>query len=142
MNAEGREQRLQLMMELANSSPFYRFYEMEIVEIGEGTSRLVLPVKEELTNLYGIMHGGALAALLDSSCSFAIASMLDEGETMVTLDMRVNFTGNVSQGVITGRGKALHRGKTTGVANAELRDDSGVLLACGMSTCYIRKYEG
>jgi uncharacterized protein (TIGR00369 family) len=139
MGPDAGQERLNLMMQLANTSPFYHFYGMEVSELGEGISRLHLPMKEEFKNLYGTAHGGVLAALLDSTCSFALASLLEEGEAMVTLDMRVNFIGNVSAGLLTGEGTAIHKGRTTAVARGEVRDEAGKLVACGMSTCYIRR---
>ena len=119
---------------LINESPFYRYMEMSVVDAGEGRSRLEMKVKEEMKNLYGILHGGAVATILDSSCGIAIGSMLEPGEIVVTVDMRINFISNVSSGMLVGEGQVLHRGRKTGIAEASIRNESGTLIAVGMST--------
>lgn len=122
------------LMDLINDSPFYRYMDMKVVEAGEGRSRLTLQVKEEMKNLYGILHGGAVATILDSSCGIAIGSMLKAGEIVVTVDMRMNFVSNLRQGTLIGEGRVIHRGKQTGIVEAEVKDDRGNLIAVGMST--------
>lgn len=127
---------------LLNSSPFYRFLWMEVVEAGEGRSRLRLPVKDDHKNLYGIIHGGVIAALLDSSCSIAVGTLMGPDEASVTLDQRINYISNVSKGVLIGEGKAVHKGRFTGVGQAEVRDEEGNLVAVGIvTTFFIRRGE-
>ena len=131
------------ILSLLNNSPFYRLLGMEIEEAREGRSRLRLPVKTDHKNLYGILHGGVIAALLDTSCSIAVGSLMKEDEVSVTLDQRINYIANVSEGVLIGEGKALHKGRYTGVGQAEVRDDKGNLVAAGMATVFIiRREEG
>ena len=124
---------------LLNGSPFYRLIGMEVVEAGEGRSRLRMPVKDDLKNLYGILHGGALAALLDSSGTIAVGTLMGTDEVAVTVDQRINYISNVREGVLYGEGKALHRGRYTGVAQAEVRDEEGNLVAAGMATIFFVK---
>ena len=126
----------QRIFALLNGSPFYRHLGMEIVEAGDGRARLRLPVKDELKNLYGILHGGVIAALLDSSCSIAVGTLMGPDETSVTLDQRINYISNVKEGVLYGEGRALHKGRFTGVGQAEVRDEEGNLVAAGMTTSY------
>ncbi len=136
-----REERWEAMKLIANSSPYYQHSGLEIVELGEGTSLLRLSVKDELKNLYGTLHGGVLMAMLDSTCSFSVGSLLEEGESMVTLDIRVNLISNVMEGILTGEGTAIHKGRSTAVARGEIRDEKGKLIACGMTTNYIKRLD-
>ncbi len=132
-----REEIRQRIFELLNHSPFYRHLGMEVIEAGDGRARLRLPVKDELKNLYGILHGGVIAALLDSSCSIAVGTLLEENEAAVTLDQRINYISNVKEGVLYGEGRALHKGRFTGVGQAEVRDEEGNLVAAGMTTSFV-----
>ena len=122
------------LRELINQSPFYRYMEMRVEEASDGHSRLTMPVKPEMRNLYGICHGGAIATILDSSCGVALGTLLEPGKVIVTVDMRVNYISNLGAGVLTGTGKVIHRGSQTGVVTAEIRDENGELVAVGMST--------
>lgn len=124
---------------LLNGSPFYRHLGMEVVDAGEGRSRLRMPVKDDLKNLYGILHGGAVAALLDSSGTIAVGTLMGPDEVAVTVDQRINYISNMREGVLYGEGKALHRGRYTGVAQAEVRDEEGNLVAVGMATIFFIK---
>jgi acyl-CoA thioesterase len=121
---------------LLNSSPFYRLIGMEVTDAGEGLSRMRMEVEEKHKNLYGILHGGAVAALLDSSCTIAVGSLMGREEAAVTVDQRINYISNVSSGVLYGEGKALHKGRYTGVAEAKVTDDEGNLVAVGISTIF------
>lgn len=132
----GQEEIKEKLFDLLNGSPFYRYLGMEVVEAGEGRSLMRLPVKEEHKNLYGILHGGVISALLDSSCSIAVASLMGPGEASVTMDQRINYISNVTEGVLIGEGKALHKGRFTGVGQAEVRDEDGNLVAVGMVTVF------
>ena len=127
----------QRIFALLNGSPFYMHLGMEVVEAGDGRASLRLPVRDELKNLYGILHGGVIAALLDSSCSIAVGTLLGADEAAVTLDQRINYISNVRDGVLYGEGRALHKGRFTGVGQAEVRDEEGNLVAAGMTTCFV-----
>lgn len=134
---EGLHELRDKILSLLNNSPFYRYLGMEVLEMGDGWARLRLQVRDEHKNLYGIVHGGVLAALLDSTCSIAVGTLLGEGEAAVTLDQRINFVSNVSDGVLYGEGKALHKGRYTGVGQGEVRDEEGNLVAAGMTTVFV-----
>jgi uncharacterized protein (TIGR00369 family) len=124
----------QALLDLINDSPFYRYMEMKVVEAGGGRARLEMPAKDEMCNLYGMLHGGAIATILDSSCGIAVGSLLKSGEIVVTVDMRINFISNLKGGYLIGEGEVVHRGKQTGIVEAKVRDESGNLVAVGMST--------
>jgi len=132
-----QEEIRQKIFALLNESPFYRHLGMEVVEAGEGRALLRLPIRGELKNLYGILHGGVIAALLDSSCSIAVGTLLGPDEAAVTLDQRINYISNAKEGVLYGEGRALHRGRFTGVGQAEVRDENGNLVAAGMTTSFV-----
>lgn len=120
--------------DLLNNSPMYRHMGMRVIEAGEGRSKLELDAGSRLHSLYGMLHGGVAATIIDSACGIAVGSMLEPGEMCVTVDLRVNYISNLKEGTITAEGAVLHKGRQTGVAQAEVRDEVGNLLAVGMST--------
>jgi uncharacterized protein (TIGR00369 family) len=128
------ENTLELFKSALNGSPMYRYMQMEVVDAGDGRSRITLQGRKDLQNLYGILHGGAAATILDSACGIAVGSLLEPGEICVTIDLRINYVANVGEGVLTGEGRVVHKGRRTGVAQAEIRDEEGNLIAAGMST--------
>lgn len=125
---------LNAMKQLVNESPFYRYMDMKVVSGGDGVSRLEMNTGQDHQNLYGILHGGAVATILDSACGIAIGTLLKAGEVVVTVDMRINFVSNIKGGTLVGEGNVLHRGRQTGVVEAKVTDEDGNLVAVGMST--------
>lgn len=143
-NERGRltqEQKRQLL-DFLNASPFYRYMQMEALDAEDGRSSFRLTVKDDFKNLYGILHGGVIATILDSTCSIAVASLLEPGEFSYTLDQRVNYIGNVRSGVLHGQGKTIHKGRKTAVSEGEIRDDDGNLIAFGVNTLFLFRHQG
>jgi len=129
-----REEYLKAMKEAVNSSPYYRHIGMEVIEAGEGRSRLRLHEGKPLANLFGILHGGVTASLIDSACGVALGSILEPGEIAVTADLHVNYIAPAPCGVLISEGEVIHKGKNTGVAEATVRGPDGALISKGIST--------
>jgi acyl-CoA thioesterase len=70
--------------------PFVNYLEIEEVARENGTSRLVMPFREELTNPVGFMHGGAISSLADAGMAEALVSLLRHGN-FFTAKMEVRF---------------------------------------------------
>jgi len=134
-------ERIELFLQALNTSPVYRHLGMRVVRAEAGQSRVELPVGENLKNLYGILHGGLLATLMDSACGVALGTLLRPGETLVTLDLRINFLCPVRSGTLTAEGTVVHRGRKTGVAEASIRDQDGRLVARGGATTFFQPGE-
>jgi uncharacterized protein (TIGR00369 family) len=117
-----------------NGSPMYRHMQMEVQDAGEGHSRMTLNARKELHSPYGMLHGGAVASLMDSACSIALGTLLEPGEMGVTVDFRINYISNLKEGTLVCESRVIHRGKQTGVTEAEIKDEAGNLIAVGMST--------
>jgi len=127
-----------VLIRVLNASPAYRHIGMKVVLAEDGSSRIEMEVQEELKNLYGTVHGGLLATLMDSACGVALGSLLKAGESLVTLDLRINYLSPVKSGTVIAEGKVVHKGRQTGVAEATLKDETGRLAAKGMSTHFIK----
>ena len=77
---------------------------------------------------FGIVHGGAFAALSETVCSIAtytaVRPRLALGQANETIFMRA-----VTSGTVHARARALHRGSTSWVWDVEMRDDEKRLCA-------------
>ena len=107
-------------------------------ESGSGTSEVSFEAPETFTNGTGNVQGGFLAAMLDSAMGAALSTVLLEGETPPTLEMKINFIKPAKIGRIAGSGRVLHRGRSVVFVEGELRSESGTLLATGTSTNLIQ----
>lgn len=75
--------------------------------------RMRLPYRGELLQGQGIVHGGAIASLLDSVLVPAVGGVLDAGVRYSTVDFHVQFIGAltdedaVAEGWVTKRGRSV-----------------------------------
>jgi uncharacterized protein (TIGR00369 family) len=114
-------------------------YRLETVEDGRvifrGAPRFAF------SNPMGTVHGGWYGTLLDSCMACAVMTKLPRGAVYTTLEYKVNITRPVPDGLeIRAIGTAQHVGRTTGVANAEMRGVAdGKLYATGSTTCIVMR---
>jgi uncharacterized protein (TIGR00369 family) len=90
-------------------------------------------------NPIGVVHGGFTMTLMDSCMSCAVQTTLAKGEIYTTLEIKVNLVRAITKdtGLIRATGRLIHRGRTTGTAEGDVRDTAGNLLAHGTTTCII-----
>ena len=90
-------------------------------------------------NPLGTVHGGVISTLLDTAAACAVHSTLAVGELYTSLDLSVKFLRpvTVESGLLTCEGTVIQRGRRTALAQAELTDEQGRLLAHATSSCLI-----
>jgi len=90
-------------------------------------------------NPLGSVHGGVLATLLDTAAACAVHSTLAVGEGYTSLDLNTKFLRPVTleSGLLTCVGTVIQRGRRTALAQAELVDEAGRLVAHATSSCMI-----
>ncbi len=90
-------------------------------------------------NPLGTVHGGVLSTLLDTAAACAVHSTLAVGELYTSLDLNVKFLRavTVDSGLLTCEGTVIQRGRRTALAQAELTDEAGRLVAHATSSCMI-----
>lgn len=103
------------------------------LELGALTEELAhgrLPVREELTQADGAIHGGVFATVAQSLASRATAAALAaEGRRAVSLSNQTTFLRPVRSGTIQVAARLRHRGRSTWVWEVECTDGEGRLCA-------------
>lgn len=94
--------------------------------------------KPDFTNPLGHIQGGILAAMLDSTMSPALATVIDATETIPTLELKVNFI-RPAKGRIIGTGKVIQKTKSVAFLEGKLEDTEGNLIATATATSLIIK---
>jgi len=128
-----------ILRERFNDSPYYKHVKMELTGFTDNGCTMKMKVGKEHANIYGNVHGGAIASLADSACGLSLIIRLHEGEFAVTQNLIVNYLKPAPIGVMTARGWIVHRGKTTAVLEADLFSESGDLVAHAQTTHAIRR---
>jgi len=119
--------------------PLSETLEIEPVEVSHGRVRFALTPHEMHYNPLGTVHGGVIAALLDSAAACAVHSVLPAGVGYTSLDLTVKYLRPISAGTgrVTVTGTLLSKGSRTALAEARLTDSRDRLLAYASSSCMI-----
>ena len=93
--ADDADQRLKLKLVRGFSMnvPHNKALGIEILEIGPGAALFVLPYAERLVGNpeTGVIHGGAITALLDGASGAAVFASLVDIVPIATLDLRIDY---------------------------------------------------
>jgi len=116
-------------------SPFLQSLGVTLVKRETGQAALHLNVGESHLRTRGIAHGGVIASLLDTAMGIAVATKMPPGCFTVTAQLNVNFIRPAWKGEnLDIQGTVRHSGQTTAVAQAEVRTESGLLVATSSGT--------
>jgi len=110
--------------------PFAGLLGLEIVAASPEEVRARLDWDERRCTAGGILHGGALMGLADSSGGLCAFLNLPAGATgTATIESKSNFFRPVSDRYVEATSRVLHQGRSTIVVETELRDADGRLAA-------------
>lgn len=102
-------------------------------------ARARIPVRDELRQPIGLMHGGVMSSLVESVCSRATAlAVLGDGMAAMGQAISVSFMRPITEGHAEVKAKARHRGRTTWVWDAEVVNADGKLCALAQMTIAVR----
>ncbi|MFN4089763.1 MAG: PaaI family thioesterase [Alphaproteobacteria bacterium] len=117
-------------------NPFHRWLGLRLVGMGPDTVEIAAAWRPEWVSNpeRGFVHGGILAALVDTAADFALAAKL--GRPYPTVDMRVDYHRGAGPGDLTAKGRVIRAGGTFSTAEASIHDRDGTLLASGRGVYY------
>jgi len=127
----GREQ----IQERLLRSPFNAFLNLAVQSADAKKQELVthLKMRPEFERVQGSgqWHGGPIAAAIDVTGDYALAMLV--GNPIPTINFSVDYLRPAS-GTLTLVARVRRRGKTVGVVDVDVLDESGVLLAVGRAS--------
>jgi uncharacterized protein (TIGR00369 family) len=113
---------------------YARLLGLEIVSLGRGEAAVSMAVRPELTRMTGLLHGGAVASLIDTASAFAVLTLLGPAEQTVTVDLTLHFLRPVTEGSVEARARVLRAGRRVFTVSIEATADSGKLVATALTT--------
>lgn len=120
-----------------DNCPFHQLFRLEIVEADREAERLRIrqrytPSVERLagTRQY---HGGAIASLIDIAGDYALVHLI--GASVPTINFRVDYLRPAIDTDLHAVATVRRVGRTVGVVDIDILDDSGRLVAIGRG-CY------
>ena len=112
---------------------------LEILEIGDEAARARVPVRDDLLQPAGLVHGGVLASIAETLASMATwLAVSGQGQTAQGLSNQTSFLRPILAGTIHAVARRRHRGRTTWVWEVEISDDAERLCALVRMTIAVR----
>ena len=116
------------------------FLGIEFTEIGENFLKARMPVDPRTMQPFGLLHGGASAALAETLGSVGSACVIDQEEFFcVGLEINANHIRGAKAGHVYGTATPLHLGQTTHVWDIRILDDQDKLVCVSRLTVAILK---
>jgi len=120
-------------------SNYFTLLNMKLVDLEPGYALLELPFRKEITHSGGVVQGGIITTLADSSIAHAaVAALEDEAFSTTTIELKINFIRSATGGVFQSEARLIHLGRRTAVGEAEITNDQGKLVAKCLSSLLIQ----
>ncbi|MBK5292439.1 MAG: PaaI family thioesterase [Acidobacteriia bacterium] len=114
--------------------PFNRLLGIRVTRRHKDGVTIECPLRHDLTNLAGVLHGGVTATMADAAVGIAIHSRFLGTRSATTVEMKVNYFLPVSGKKIRARAHLLRVGSTLCVGRVDLFNDSKKLVGTALVT--------
>lgn len=105
------------------SQPFSVLLGAEILNFSPGHAELRVPVRPELLQQHGFVHGGVLSYVADNALTFVGGSVL--GPAVVTSEFKINYLKPAVGDVVIARAIVVHQGTTQSVCRCDVLVGTG-----------------
>lgn len=114
--------------------PIAKLLGWELLEIEHGRVKVRYEATDQFLNPQGNVQGGILASMLDDAMGPAAFTTVEEGQFVPTLEFKVSFFRPAKPGTLVAEGRLVHRTKSVGYVEGELRTEDGDLIAKATAT--------
>ena len=97
---------------------FNKWFNVQGLAAGQGKVEIIVPVRPELCQHHGYVHGGCVAALADMACAWAGAAAADKD--VVTSNFTIHFLSPAIGTVLRAKANTIRSGRTIATVEAEV----------------------
>lgn len=117
-------------------SPYVNHLGMQLTDIQKDQATLTMPFDEKLITIGTIVHGGAIASLIDTTAMVAAWSGAEASANTrgTTVALTVNYLAAAQKETIEATARVLRRGRSLVYLDVEVKGESGALVAKGLVT--------
>ena len=109
--------------------------EIKYTDIGEDFLIAKMPVNSRVHQPYGLLHGGATAALAESVGSAASSFFVDNSKFIVKgIELSINHLKSIREGEVTATAKIIHKGRTTHLWEIKVTNENNDLISISKLT--------
>ena len=125
------------MFKRVNEEPFARKMNLKLVDLGAGYSVVEMTFTEDMENIFGMAHGGAICALIDEAFETAGNS---HGTVAVALNMNITYTAAPKPGSqLRAVAKEVNLTRRTATYDIRVTDQDDTLIAVCSALVYRKK---
>jgi uncharacterized protein (TIGR00369 family) len=106
----------------------------EVESVHDGRAIFRLNVRPKHKQIHGVVHGGIIAALADTTAAIAAYTAIPRGVEIATLELKINYLEPVSGGRVKSDAKVLRAGRNFIVVECEIFNQTGSLAAKALMT--------
>jgi len=106
----------------------------DVEKVEKGRAIFVLDVRAHHKQLHGVVHGGILAALADTTAAIAVYTVVPRGTEIATVELKINYLEPVPGGRIRADARVLRAGRNFVVAECEILNEDQSLAAKALLT--------
>lgn len=114
----GDDDLLRLGQEILASQPFSVLLGTELLAFSKGRADLRVPIRHELKQQHGFVHGGVVSYAADNALTFAGGSELGTG--VVTSEYKINYVRPTLGEAIVARATVVYAGKSQAVCRCDI----------------------
>jgi 1,4-dihydroxy-2-naphthoyl-CoA hydrolase len=118
---------------------FDGLYGLKVDSISDEEVTATVPVRDQVKQPMGLVHGGLYASIAESLASMATAmAVAGDGKQAMGLSNATSFLRPITDGTVHATARRLHRGRSTWVWVVEITDDQGRRCALTRMTIAVR----
>ena len=117
--------------------PIAQLLGFEVTTAAEGEATAVIEADGRLANPMGTLHGGVICDIADAAMGCAIASTLEPGESVTTIELKANFFKPIWNARLEAHARIVRRTRSLAYLECDVVDQEGSLDARVSSTCMI-----
>lgn len=106
----------------------------DVEKVEKGRAIFVLDVRAHHKQIHGVVHGGILAALADTTAAIAVYTVVPRGTEIATVELKINYLEPVPGGRIKADARVLRAGRNFVVAECEILNENQSLAAKALLT--------
>ena len=121
---------------MLKQSPFISFLGLTVIGLDADKQEIVMrsPMRPEFEREPGTKqwHGGPIASIIDTVGDYALVTFVGRG--LPTINFRVDYFRPAIDTALISTGRVRRLGRTVGVADVDVHDEKGALIAIGRAT--------
>src|SRR6266481_7971044 len=106
----------------------------DVESVHEGRAIFRLDVRPRHKQIHGVVHGGILAALADTTAAIAAYTVVPRGTEIATVELSINYLEPVPGGRLKADARVLRAGRNFVVTECEIFNEDGSLAAKALLT--------